>query len=551
MARFAAIALLVTGCYGCGDDASVRDAAPPDPVIAEAAQFYGLRVGARWTYLRSGDVMRWKEITGCEDVLVLDPSTGQPSLVRAYVRENRSIFGTTSVHYLVVDDTGVRRVRRDDVDEGNLVVFTTYDPASPRLLNGPYHAGDQRTFSIRTAEFNAFDDSPRGFSDTSAVDDVLGSQDLTVVAGQFRALGMVRQWAAFNAHRVRSDFVGGVGEVLEETVWPSIPLPTTQIEELVAYTPGYASCGGPALVAVACPVDRDVCDDAWGSGARGCTDVRVDPSNCGACDLPCASGVCAGGVCQVDACTVPCEGATVCCPAAWHWGVAGCTSPSRDRWNCGGCGIACQPSEICDRGKCACAPGTADCIGQGGCQDVLRDANNCGACGNVCGGGTPICDKGICVESCVSVDLTECGSNQCVDLNWNSNHCGACGHSCGAGTGSLACAAGKCVPCAAAGLTDCANNCVDLAWSDKNCGMCGHACASDQVCVFGGCIGGDGTCATACARGGDICCRGECVNPRTSDHHCGGCGVAQCTGGCTEACRNGRCTRVDCGGGDD
>ncbi len=105
--------------------------------------------------------------------------------------------------------------------------------------------------------------------------------------------------------------------------------------------------------------------------------------------------------------------------------------------------------------------------------------------------------------------------------------------------------------CAAAGLDDCAGDCADLQWSDKHCGVCGRRCGDAEVCVFGSCIGGDGTCSPACSDGDKICCSGECIDPRVNDQNCGGCGVDVCAGGCTEACRAGQCTPVDCGGGDD
>lgn len=551
MGRVALLAFLAAAS-SCGGPAPAADA-QPDPFVAAAQDLYGLQVGARWTYLRSGDVLRWKEITACEDVLLLDVDTGQPRTVRAYVRENRGVFGVTSVHYLIVDDTGVLRVRRDDVDEGNLVTLSMYDPPSPRLLEGPYRTGDVFAFELRTAEFEALDHWYRGATDTSAVDEVLGEENLLVVAGWFRTVAIERQWTANNAHNVVSHYAAGVGEVREQTIWPTEPLPTIQIEELIDYTPGYGSCEGtPRTEVTSCAAPLMECDNPWDTGVPGCADPRVDPANCGSCGNRCPGGVCAGGVCVIGngACAAPCEGSTVCCPEAWNWGWGqpGCTSPARDRWNCGGCGIACDPGLICDHGECTCRPGTRAC-GGGGWVDVLSDPANCGECGSTCGGDTPICDKGICVENCLSVDLVECG-DACVDLGWNDAHCGACGRACGDGTGTTTCAYGECITCAAAGLTDCSGDCEDLTWSEKNCGACGTRCAADQVCVFGDCVSGDGSCMDPCPDE-QLCCLGECINPRTSDHHCGGCGIDQCAGGCTEACRDGACTQADCGGGDD
>ncbi len=537
----------------CGEAASDSAPAPvEDPTLSSssAAALYGLQVGAKWTFLRTDDVLRWKEITGCEDVLVIDPETGEHNVVRAYVRENRSEFGTTSVHYLIEDDEGVKRVRRDDVDEGELTMIATYKPAGPRLYNGPYHDGQQWSFSQLNGEFYPWSFESRGASTTSAVDEVLIVEDIEVMAGTFTTLLVERQWDANTAHGVQSHYATAAGEVRERTEWPTTPLPTVQIEELVAYTPGYGSCDGRVpLFDVPCEPPLAVVPLPWGLGPVGCTDLRVDAANCGSAGNTCESGVCAGGVCVEPGCALECEGSTVCSINAWGWGTVGCTSPARDKWNCGGKGVVCGDDEICDHGECGCAPGTGACDTDT-CQDLLEDPSNCGACGNVCGGDTPVCDKGVCVDTCLSVDLTECG-DECVDLEWDSNHCGSCDNECGKGTGTTSCAQGACVTCEAAGLTNCDDTCEDLRWSDKNCGECGHACGDEEVCVLGECVGGDSTCAESCADGDKICCGGECVDPITSDTHCGGCGVDECVGGCTEACREATCQNADCGGGED
>lgn len=563
--RRVAVALLVLAfsvlAPGCDENPSSQPAQTtqpepaqsnqPDPTRSTAAGLYGLQVGARWTFLRSGDELRWKEITGCEDVLVLDPVTGAASTVRAYVRENRGVNGTTSVHYLTVDDEGVKRVRRDDIDEGRLSMFATYSPAGPRLYNGPYPDGYAWTFALTTGEFAPQDNNlSRGYSETSAVDTLLGVETTDVVAGSFLTLGVDRQWDANNPHNVESHYAPGVGEVRETTIWPTTPMPTTQTEELVAYTPGYGSCDGTEpLFDAACDAPLEVCPAPWGNQPVGCTDPRVDKFNCGECEHICESGVCSNGQCVESTGLTECVGDTISCPSAWGWGIDSCTSPSRDKWNCGGCGNVCGEDLICDHGVCACGPGTADC-GSGTCDSVLDDPENCGGCGIVCGGDAPICDKGVCVETCLSVELQDCG-DECVDTDWNSDHCGGCDHECGKGTGTTECVSGVCVACEDAGYTDCDGDCEDLNWSDANCGACGVDCGEDSVCVNAECVTGDGTCAEGLCAGSEVCCGGECFDPRTSDTQCGGCGVATCDGGCTEACRDGACTPVDCGGGDD
>jgi hypothetical protein len=542
-------------------DASGADAPPLDPAAA-ARRYYGLQVGARWTYRRYGGLqfsrdaangvagggLRWKEITACEEV-PLYTETGAPmGTTKGYVRENRSQTGTTSVHYLVNDRLGVRRVRRDDVDQGSLAMVATYSPASPRLLDGPYSLGRRWAFTIRTAEFEwapgAGRFTSRGANETTALDVVNGLDERTVVAGTFPTVGIDRQWGP-DLHNVQSFYSPGVGEVIEVTTWPRSPLPMIQVEELVSFTPGYGSCdGSPVVNAAPCNPPLLVCEAPWGVAVRGCTDPRVDPANCGGCGRTCPSGVCANGVCQTSACPISCAGSSICCPNAWRWGSAGCTNPNRDPWNCGGCGIACRSGQFCDHGACRCAEGTRDCGGR--CVSVLRDPMNCGACGNVCGSATPKCDLGICYGSCKALDLIEC-DGACVNPQWDSNHCGTCGRKCGPGT--LQCRAGECIPCAKGGYADCDGTCFDLAWSNLHCGACGNACPKGQVCARGKCIGGDGS--GECKDPEKISCKGNCINPRSSDTNCGGCGVAMCRGGCTEACREGMCVRVACGGGDD
>lgn len=66
----AVLALVVSACTEQAPTA-------PDAATTSAPDYYGLQVGARWTYLRSGDVLRWKEITACEEVLLLDVDTGE------------------------------------------------------------------------------------------------------------------------------------------------------------------------------------------------------------------------------------------------------------------------------------------------------------------------------------------------------------------------------------------------------------------------------------------------------------------------------------------
>ncbi|HEY3358931.1 MAG TPA: hypothetical protein VGQ83_37120 [Polyangia bacterium] len=146
-----------------------------------------------------------------------------------------------------------------------------------------------------------------------------------------------------------------------------------------------------------------------------------------------------------------------CDPAAWSGdapcgaprvtctspdGVASCVDLEADARNCGACGAACGPGDVCALG--ACAPeGSCDLLGLlecfGACVDPVDDVANCGGCGLACAFGET-CLAGTCAEvglRCLEADLTACGA-ACVDLTTDPRNCGACGNVCRSGCfGSL------------------------------------------------------------------------------------------------------------------
>src|SRR6185369_1239047 len=117
------------------------------------------------------------------------------------------------------------------------------------------------------------------------------------------------------------------------------------------------------------------------------------------------SRACAAGACIVGGCNTgfrDCNGQL----------TDGCeTYVAGDVKNCGACGAACNPTAnataACVAGACAvasCKSGTADCDKQygDGCEvDTTRDAKNCGACGVACG-PTQMCVQGACVRGWVA-----------------------------------------------------------------------------------------------------------------------------------------------------
>ncbi|HUQ07044.1 MAG TPA: hypothetical protein VM261_31345 [Kofleriaceae bacterium] len=473
----------VVAVAACGCGANGDD----DPRSAAAAELYGLRAGASWVYLRADGQVRWKEITACEDTPVLDRDQNL-TIRRTYVRENRDYAGLTSVHYLAENDLGdVIRVRRDDIDGDRFDTMAMYDPHNTRLFASTARGESGGSQAFAALEFQPSRDF-HGVTTVAVLDTVLGVEPVTVGAGTFSALHVQRGLG-------ESWYAPDVGELVELH-----PLEPWLEEHLIAFHAGD-----------------------------------------GACDA--TSDVCANGACGASECSLACGGSERCCIDTWGGGGETCTSLARDPLNCGACGRSCDAGRICDRGQCACPSGSGDCAVTGVCAPLLSDKANCGACGNACGDDAPFCVAGVCLRTCETFDLTDCGG-RCVDVRFADADCGACGRVCGAGT--TGCVGGECQTCEQAGLADCGGECRDLDWSESNCGVCGRPCSTGQACVRGVCMDGDSQCAMSCGDG-ELCCGGACFDPRTSDLHCGGCAGATCAPTCNEACRDGACVPADCG----
>ncbi|MFL5420377.1 MAG: hypothetical protein ACJ79Y_06370, partial [Myxococcales bacterium] len=85
--------------------------------------------------------------------------------------------------------------------------------------------------------------------------------------------------------------------------------------------------------------------------------------------------------------STPIVGGVVCGTGSTACGEA-CVQLRTDNANCGSCGHACGPGEVCSNGTCAttcidpltaCGAGTTVA-----CKDLRDDPSNCGTCGNVC-----------------------------------------------------------------------------------------------------------------------------------------------------------------------
>jgi hypothetical protein len=125
--------------------------------------------------------------------------------------------------------------------------------------------------------------------------------------------------------------------------------------------------------------------------------------------------------------------------------------------NCGGCGLACAPGEVCSNRQCVCACGA-------GCNfPVNSDIDNCGACNFQCPGarspfpvfsepwmdishGGPTCEQGSCGYRCTPQwgDCDHDIENGCeTRLTDDPRNCGSCGIRCDEVEGQ-ACVDGHC-----------------------------------------------------------------------------------------------------------
>ena len=144
--------------------------------------------------------------------------------------------------------------------------------------------------------------------------------------------------------------------------------------------------------------------------ASGCADTLTDSANCGYCGNACYGGlVCVNGTCTALSCTAgteeqPCAvdgGAGTCCSSS-------CVDLDNDPHNCGDCGHGCAGSTTCAHGGCGVDTCDASHAGapchlsdsQGlccaaGCVDTDNDPANCGGCGLACDPGQ-VCSGGGC-----------------------------------------------------------------------------------------------------------------------------------------------------------
>ena len=253
---------------------------------------------------------------------------------------------------------------------------------------------------------------------------------------------------------------------------------------------------------LSCVPTQQACPGTGGTGY--CADLSQDPNNCGACGVACPAGqACAVAAGQTTAsCRCPTGQPDACGAGAGAF----CTNVQVDPLDCGACGVACGAGTVCSAGACvlSCVPSQQACEGPGGggyCADLARDTNNCGACGATCPTGqacSVAVDQVTASCGCPAEQPDACGTGAgafCTDLRLDPRHCGACGVTCGAGQ---KCQAGACLAADCPGAALCGASCVDLQIDPRHCGACGVVCPAG-VGEVGACVAG--SCTTGCAAG--------------------------------------------------
>ena len=100
-------------------------------------------------------------------------------------------------------------------------------------------------------------------------------------------------------------------------------------------------------------------------------------------------------------------GTSSCASGQTTCGTA-CVNTATDPTNCGACGIPCSTGQICQNSQCQCQAGLLDC--NGAC--VASDASHCGSCTTVCP-ATQLCSNGACAHGLRGAQIV-CGT-ACVN----------------------------------------------------------------------------------------------------------------------------------------
>ena len=197
---------------------------------------------------------------------------------------------------------------------------------------------------------------------------------------------------------------------------------------------GTPACAGSMCKIGSCDMGFADCNNDPTDGCE--TNTNNDPQNCGGCNHPCgANGVCMNGMC-INGCNggPPCQSMETCCST-------GCTNTRNDVDNCGMCNNVCPMGDTCANSMCkqgnncnggpACTGGQTCCMS--GCSDTSSDPANCGMCGVACGPGQ-VCQNSMCETPCnggpACTGNQTCCMTGCADTTNDPNNCGMCGHAC-------------------------------------------------------------------------------------------------------------------------
>jgi hypothetical protein len=152
-----------------------------------------------------------------------------------------------------------------------------------------------------------------------------------------------------------------------------------------------ATCESPGSCRIA-ECERGLAD-CNGDPSDGCEASLSDPLHCGSCAVACPASA---PVCSSGACTAACQG-----------GFHVCDGVCFDDDSTAACGATCTPCPAlpnaepeCERGECSfdCLPGFGNCdrVAANGCETALDTRLNCGACGRACLPGQ-LCTNSVCL----------------------------------------------------------------------------------------------------------------------------------------------------------
>jgi hypothetical protein len=306
-----------------------------------------------------------------------------------------------------------------------------------------------------------------------------------------------------------------------------------------------------------------------------CVDPNMDNGNCGGCKKACKSGlVCSDGKCGLT-CSPPsvlCSGAPFDAGSPADAGSesgpveasteagggdagepdatpdasahdsgpvdagmpeAGTTAPycatlNNDPKNCGACGKACNPSEVCNDGTCIphCKSGQTLCPDNTGCKGPGEccSTSDCSILGETCPfpGGTCTCppDQIVCASGGDCISMTSCCPGVACPVKGET--CAFAGDTCVCPTGQTPCTANNtCIP-----EGSCCTN-ADCTVTGETCTTPGSSCAcptGDTVC----------TASNSCISSADCCTAAECpdtANVMTTNCTGGACGIMTCNAG--------------------